>query len=179
MYLVGPSGAGKDTLLAAIAGDPVLSERMRIAKRYITRPVTTGGEQHRPLTVAEYQTMLSQNQFALAWTAHKTHYGIDRSIDQWLADGLAVMVNGSRAYLAEAQQRYAGLLPIWLTVRPELLRDRLRSRGRESEQQIEQRVQRNLQLEQQRPMDCRLLDNSGSIDQTVATMRQWLHEDLV
>ncbi len=67
--------------------------------------------------------------FALSWQANGLSYGIPARIDQWLADGRDVLINGSRAHLAEAQQRYPTLLPVLLTVKDEALRERLLRRG--------------------------------------------------
>ncbi len=51
-------------------------------------------------------------------------------IDEWLAQGYDVLVNGSRGYLAQARRRYPDLLAVLLGVKPEVLRQRLLARGR-------------------------------------------------
>lgn len=63
------------------------------------------------------------------WRANGLDYGIPRQVDQWLAAGRAVLVNGSRAYLPEARQRYPDLLAVLVEVKPEVLRQRLLARG--------------------------------------------------
>jgi ribose 1,5-bisphosphokinase len=70
------------------------------------------------------------------------HYGIGSELNHWLAKGLTVVMNGSRAYLSEASGNYPELLPILIEVSPEILRTRLSSRGRESAADIESRLQR-------------------------------------
>jgi phosphonate metabolism protein PhnN/1,5-bisphosphokinase (PRPP-forming) len=62
-------------------------------------------------------------------------------IDLWLHAGFDVLVNGSRAHLAQAHARYeAALLPVCLQVSPDILRQRLQNRGRESAREIDLRL---------------------------------------
>ena len=97
VLVVGPSGAGKDTLLdaarGALAGDP----RFRFVRRVITRPADPGGEDHEPVTEADFAT----RDFALQWQAHGLRYGIPADIAVDLAAGLVVVANVSRAIIAE------------------------------------------------------------------------------
>jgi ribose 1,5-bisphosphokinase len=84
-----------------------------------------------------------------------------------------VLVNGSRAHLAEALSRYHTLLPVLLTVREEVLRERLLRRGREGEAEIEARVHRNELFSAEHSFGetpLRLLDNSGDFSATVVTL---------
>ena len=76
-------------------------------------------------------------------------------------------VNGSRAHLPQAQQRYgAQLLPVCLQVSAAILRRRLQDRGRESAEQIEQRLARAAEYQQSLPAGCRVLHNDGPLDDT-------------
>ena len=97
VLVVGPSGAGKDTLLDAarrkLAGDT----RFRFVRRVITRPANAGGEDHDPVTEAEFAT----RHFALQWQAHGLRYGIPADIADDLASGRVVIANVSRAVIAE------------------------------------------------------------------------------
>ena len=86
--VVGPSGAGKDTLMAAAAARvPAL----RLARRVITRPADAGGEDFDGVTEAAFQRRLAAGAFALHWQAHGLHYGIPAAIDQDLAAGRCVL----------------------------------------------------------------------------------------
>jgi ribose 1,5-bisphosphokinase len=109
----------------------------------------------------------------LSWQANGLHYGIPIEIDQWLQQGHDVLINGSRAHLAQAQQRYPELLAVLLTVEQNVLRRRLLARGRESVAEIEARLERNArfagELLSGNP-SVRLLDNSGDLQETVAAL---------
>ena len=88
-------------------------------------------------------------------------------MDLWLLQGIDVAVNGSRAHLPQAQQRYgAQLLPVCLQVSAAILRRRLQDRGRESAEQIEQRLARAAEYQQSLPAGCRVLHNDGPLDDT-------------
>jgi len=92
-YLMGPSGAGKDSLLLR-ARERLSAGSCLIASRYITRPPELQGENHLWLSEAEFQQRLALGTFALHWSANGYRYGIGLEIDCWLERGLDVLVNG-------------------------------------------------------------------------------------
>ncbi len=143
IYLMGASGSGKDSLLRYAREHLEHESGLCFAHRYITRPADAGGENHIALSATEFQSRLRARLFALHWQSHDLHYGIGLEINQWLARGLTVVLNGSRAHLAKARQLYPELLPVWVEVSPETLRQRLQQRGREDAGTIERRLQRN------------------------------------
>ncbi|OSN01890.1 MULTISPECIES: ribose 1,5-bisphosphokinase [Lonsdalea] len=166
IYLIGPSGAGKDSLLDAIrASSP---ERLLVAHRYITRPAGLPGENHVSLTVDEFQLRRRSGLFAFYWQAHHYHYAVGIEIDLWLERGIDVVVNGSRAYLEQAKQYYGSqLFPLCLAVSPATLRQRLLARGRENADQIEERLRRAQEQQRRLPSDCAMLRNEGPLPQTL------------
>ncbi|MDZ7811410.1 MAG: hypothetical protein U5L11_16920 [Arhodomonas sp.] len=70
---------------------------MMVVRRYITRAATTGGEDHIALSREQFRQREARGSFALTWASHGCLYGIGHEVDQWLARGLSVVVNGSRA----------------------------------------------------------------------------------
>ena len=84
---------------------------------------------------------------------------------EWLRAGRDVLVNGSRANLRQAMEWYPTLLPVLLTVKDEVLRERLLSRGRETLEQIDARLARNALFKDRRSSDApvHLIDNSGDL----------------
>jgi len=171
-YVIGPSGAGKDSLMLA-ARETLDGEAIAFAHRYITRPATAGGENFVGLSKAEFLLRDAKGLFWLTWTSHDLHYAIGYEVLSWLRSGLTAVVNGSRAYLPKAQQLCAladvQLVPVWVQCDPPILAQRLRARGRESEAQIEERLTRAAQFVA--PDNALLVDNSGSLQQALA---QWL-----
>lgn len=141
IWLMGPSGSGKDSLLAALRQRE--HTQLLVAHRYITRAANAGNENHIALSEQEFFTRAGQNLLALSWHANGLYYGVGVEIDLWLHAGFDVVVNGSRAHLPQAQARYGkALLPICLQVSPDILRQRLQARGRESETEIAARLAR-------------------------------------
>jgi ribose 1,5-bisphosphokinase len=163
IWLMGPSGSGKDSLLMALRQQE--HPGLLVAHRYITRAANAGSENHIALSEQEFFTRAGQNLLALSWHANGLYYGVGVEIDLWLHAGFDVLVNGSRAHLAQARARYAqALLPVCLHVSPEILRHRLESRGRESAREIDLRLERAARYT---PSDCHLLNNDGSLLQSV------------
>lgn len=163
--VVGPSGAGKDTLMAgaraALAGDA----RIRFVRRAITRPVEAGGEDHRALTDADFAAVFAAGGFALHWRAHGLSYGIPRDIENDLARGHVVVANLSRSVLAEAAARYP-LLVLEITAPPAVLAARLAARGREDAVDVAARLAREAAVPA--GLTVHRVLNDGSVEAGVA-----------
>lgn len=142
LYVIGASGSGKDSLMSYARNYLAQDSSVVFAHRYITRPHDAGGENHIALSESEFDSRLERKLFPLHWQSHGMRYGIGSELNHWLAKGLTVVMNGSRAYLSEASRNYPELLPVLVEVSSEILRTRLSSRGRESAADIESRLQR-------------------------------------
>ena len=164
-YIIGASGVGKDSLIKYLRRHLQPGAQVVIAHRYITRPYDASGENHIELSETEFANRMYWGCFALEWYSHKTWHGVGIKNDQWLSDGLSVVVNGSRAYLDEATHLYPDLIPVLITSDYAQLRQRLISRGRESVEQIEHRLEtaRVLDRQLQHPRLQRIA-NSGPIE---------------
>lgn len=136
--IVGPSGAGKDTLLALTHAQ--LSHRADIVfvRRVITR-APDANEEHEPIDKRSFEALRAAGDFALAWEAHGLCYGVPKSIEAEIVAGRQVVVNLSRAIVAEARARYPSLV-IEITAAEAQLRERLLRRGRESAEDIAMRL---------------------------------------
>ncbi len=161
--VVGPSGAGKDTLMAAArAARPDIA----LVRRVITRPESAGGEDYEGVTEAEFALRLAAGQFALHWRAHGLHYAIPETELAPMADG-PLLFNGSRAALPVAAARFPDLTVIRVTAPSAVLIERLMARGRETREDIEARVQR---ASYELPEGLRVIDvrNDGPLAEGVA-----------
>lgn len=134
--VVGPSGAGKDRL---IAGAQARRPALRLARRVITRPSEAGGEDFEGVSEAAFARMQAEDRFALDWRAHGLAYGIPH--DQLEGPG-PILFNGSRAALPQAMARLPGLRVVLITAPVPLLAARLAARGRESRDDIAARLER-------------------------------------
>jgi phosphonate metabolism protein PhnN/1,5-bisphosphokinase (PRPP-forming) len=161
--VVGPSGAGKDTLMAAAqAARPDIA----LVRRVITRPEAAGGEAFEGVSEAEFARRLAAGQFALHWRAHGLRYAIPEAELAALPAG-PTLFNGSRAALPVAAARFPDLTVIRVTAPSAVLIERLLARGRETREEIEARVQR---ASYDLPAGLRVIDvrNDGPLAQGVA-----------
>jgi ribose 1,5-bisphosphokinase len=150
IYIVGPSGAGKDSLLAWVREHLPASAPLHWARRAITRPADAGGEAHECLDTEGFENVVQAQGFAMHWQANGLRYGIRREELAHLThavQGQWVLLNGSRAYLPEAARLYPGMTVIHITADAKVLRQRLAKRGRESAQEIERRIERAVALQ--------------------------------
>lgn len=134
--IVGPSGAGKDTL---IRGALRVRPDLRLIRRVITRPSEAGGEDFDGVTPEVFVHRQVRGDFALTWEAHGLSYGIPK--DQ-VTDPGDVLFNGSRAALPLAARIFPGLRAILITAPDIVLATRLAARGRETAQDIRERLSR-------------------------------------
>jgi ribose 1,5-bisphosphokinase len=142
VYVMGPSGAGKDSVMERARSLLPADAPVVFAHRYITRPAGAGGENHIALSAAEFELRRAHGLFAFHWEAHGNHYGIGREIHAWRQAGLTVVVSGSR----EHWQTLGGLdddaHPVLITASPERLAERLAARGREDAAAAARRIGR-------------------------------------
>jgi ribose 1,5-bisphosphokinase len=155
--IVGPSGAGKDTVIAGAMARLAPEDDVILARRFITRPLHPGGaEQHVPVTPAAFARLRAAGAFALDWDSHGLRYGLGIELRAWLAAGMTVIANGSRAALPQARAVFgAALIATEITARPETLAARLAARGRESAGDIAARLSRTDALPHA-PVDLRI-----------------------
>jgi ribose 1,5-bisphosphokinase len=93
---MGPSGAGKDSVMNRGRALLPATAPVFFAHRYITRPADIGGENHIALTEAEFRLRRDHGLFAFDWEAHGNRYAIGSEIQTWRTAGLTVVVSGPR-----------------------------------------------------------------------------------
>ncbi len=170
--IVGPSGAGKDTLLTGARAElPDLT----FVRRYITRPADAGGEKHIEISMDEFRRMADAGEFCIWWQAHDLGYGVHRHVQGQVAGGDYVVINTSRNAISDFEQAFERVVTIHITASADHLRDRLLLRGRESAEQIDARLARDLP-----PVTARELveiRNEGTLEEATAALINVLSQD--
>lgn len=159
--VVGPSGAGKDTLIDLARRHFARNPKVAFPPRTITRPVDAGGEDHIAVDDETFDRQIAAGAFALYWHAHGLGYGISNSVDGIVSDGGVVVCNLSRSIVPALRIRYARRLIVSIAVNREALASRLMVRGRESAEQIAKRMERAA-MEAPAGDDVLSIDNSGA-----------------
>ncbi|MGJ3261733.1 MAG: phosphonate metabolism protein/1,5-bisphosphokinase (PRPP-forming) PhnN [Salinarimonas sp.] len=132
VLVVGPSGAGKDTLIdgarTALADDP----RVRFPHRLVTRPMGAY-EAHDTISDADFEAGIAAGRFALWWRAHGLGYAIPRAVVEDVAAGAVCVVNGSRSRVAQARAGLPAVVVIEVTAPRAVLAARIAARGRDAD----------------------------------------------
>lgn len=161
--VVGPSGAGKDSLMAELCARHPDIHRVR---RVITRAPEAGGEDHETVSEALFAARAAGGDFALHWGAHGLHYGIPVTVKTALETGQDVLANLSRTVLPKAASVFGDMRVLLVTARPEVLAERLQGRGRETRAEIARRLARPAPVLPE-GLDMVEIDNSGALDAAV------------
>ncbi|MCA2997754.1 MAG: phosphonate metabolism protein/1,5-bisphosphokinase (PRPP-forming) PhnN [Rhodocyclaceae bacterium] len=173
IYLVGPSGAGKDSLLRWTRQKLGYRHDLLFAQRVITRERREDDEEHEPMSEQAFTELEQQGGLAMAWQANSHRYGVRREIDDALQRGMTVLVNGSRAHLALARERYPHLEAVHVTAPEAIIEQRLHARGRESAEQIVARQARQIPMNNDAPFDLEIA-NTGTLEAAGTQLMKFL-----
>ena len=140
VLVVGPSGAGKDTLIAR-AKAACLDSEVVFPRRIITRP-SSAAEDHDTVSDAAFDRAVAEGAFAVWWQAHGLKYALPWSIESDIRADRTVVCNVSRTVIETVRERYARVVVVMVTAPPEVLAARLAQRGRASDGPIAARAGR-------------------------------------
>ncbi|MFZ0099474.1 MAG: phosphonate metabolism protein/1,5-bisphosphokinase (PRPP-forming) PhnN [Gemmobacter sp.] len=168
--VVGPSGAGKDTLIAHAKH---LRPDLHLVRRVITRPSDAGGENFEGVSLAEFAARKARCEFALDWQAHGLHYALPRTE---LAGTALSLFNGSRAALPAALRLFPALKVILVTAPEAVLAARLSARGRESAGDVNDRLAR-ADFAMPPGIPYVTVQNDGHLNRSIARFMAALHDD--
>jgi ribose 1,5-bisphosphokinase len=178
IYVVGPSGAGKDSVLHRLREAWSGMPPAHWARRTITRAAQAGGEPNECVERLQFDRLQREGAFAMHWHANGHAYGIRRPELAPLASGHCVFVNGSRAHLPQLLGQWPEATVVQITAPAEVLLERLQARNRESVQAISDRLARSIETEL--PVSAIRIVNDGPISDAVdmlqAALRQRLDE---
>ena len=175
IVVVGPSGAGKDTLMDYAATQLSGRPGFPFTRRVITRSGDAGGENHDAVSMHEFNRLEDAGAFAVSWQAHGLKYGIPAAVHHHLKAGDVVVANGSRSALPHFGTAFSRLKVVNIVARPDVLARRLEQRGRESREDILRRLERS-SLTVVGGFDVTTVDNSGAIEDAGKTIMQVLEQ---
>lgn len=155
ILMVGPSGAGKDTLLRH--AKEIYGEKLNFVKRYITRESDVN-ESNYYIDDYAFEILKHNCYFASSWNAHGNFYGIPK---RFIKTGMNI-ISISRSRIEDFESLYDNVYTINVTIPKDQLKQRLLDRARESEEDIEKRLSRNYEKIEARNLIE--FDNSGSLE---------------
>lgn len=147
LYVVGPSGAGKDSVIGWLMSQPTLPFVLHWAVRDVTRQDHASSQRDRAISAVAFANLQARQAYALCWQANGLNYGVRHEEMLPLAEGRGLLVNGSRRHLPTAAARYPGLTVLHITADAQILRNRLTQRGREQGQALDQRLAAGSELD--------------------------------
>jgi len=143
VLVVGPSGAGKDTLLnlarAACAGN----RRIVFPRRLVTREASAS-EDNVQLDDEAFERLLAEGALSVHWGAHGHRYALPRSVEDEVRAGRTVVANVSRTVVDILRQNYVDVVVVAISAPAEILAERLAARARGTDGAIELRLARGV-----------------------------------
>lgn len=162
VLVVGPSGVGKDTLIAGARQALENDKRFIFVRRLVTQRGEHGEDQHLLVDAQEFSQLEKSGRLALSWEAHDRRYALPLSVDTDLALGKIVVASVSRHVVAQARKQYPSCAVVQISAEISRRAERLVLRGHESADQITARLAR-----ESAPVPPGIapimIDNSGSI----------------
>jgi ribose 1,5-bisphosphokinase len=159
VLVVGPSGAGKDSLIDVARTMLEQDPRFVFPTRMITRNADSAGERHVQITEAGFEQMRKSGAFFLSWKAHGHCYALPADIQKHLDQNRVVVANVSRRVIEEAKAKAARVSVVYVTAPKDVIADRLQRRKREDSEQIEARLAR-YDLAASIPTDSTMIDTA-------------------
>jgi len=160
--VVGPSGVGKDSLIAYARQRLEASGRVSFVRRVVTRAADAGSEDHDSMSVTDFAAAEEAGQFALNWDAHGLRYGLPIALEADLEAGRVVVANLSRAVIPALMARYPHAVVVQVTADRDVIASRLTNRGRETPESIQRRLARS--VADGFPASTVVIDNSGALE---------------
>jgi ribose 1,5-bisphosphokinase len=141
VLVVGPSGAGKDTLLGLAKAACADDRNIVFPRRVITREASAS-EENEEVSIGTFQEAVTRGEYAMHWEAHGHCYALPRAVDDEIHAGRTVVANVSRTVIGAMRCAYADVVVVSITASPNVLAERLAMRGRSSDGRLESRLGR-------------------------------------
>ncbi|NOJ39256.1 phosphonate metabolism protein/1,5-bisphosphokinase (PRPP-forming) PhnN [Bradyrhizobium australiense] len=144
ILVVGPSGAGKDTLLGLARAACAEDSNIVFPRRVITREASAS-EENEEVSIGAFQEALTRGEYAMHWEAHGHCYALSRAIDDEICAGRTIVANVSRTVIGAMRRAYADVVVVSITAPPNVLAERLAMRQRSSDGRLEARLGRTVE----------------------------------
>jgi ribose 1,5-bisphosphokinase len=144
VLVVGPSGAGKDTLLGLAKAACADDRNIVFPRRVITREASAS-EENEEVGIGTFQEALTRGEYAMHWEAHGHRYALLRTIDVDIRAGRTIVANVSRTVIGAMRRAYADVVVVSVTAPPNVLAERIAMRARGSDGRIEDRLRRTVE----------------------------------
>lgn len=141
ILVVGPSGAGKDTLLGLARAACADDGSIVFPRRVVTREASSF-EDNEQVSLDAFRQARSQGDFAVHWEAHGHCYALSCAIDDDIRARRTVVANVSRTVVEALRRGYADVVVILITAPAEILAERLAARARSSDGRLADRLGR-------------------------------------
>ncbi|RXT49074.1 phosphonate metabolism protein/1,5-bisphosphokinase (PRPP-forming) PhnN [Bradyrhizobium betae] len=161
VLVVGPSGAGKDTLLRLAQAACIDDNDIVFPRRVVTRE-SSADEDNIAMRPDDFRHACEHGDFAVHWEAHGHSYALPLEINDDIRAGRAVVANVSRTVIGALRQAYANVVVVAITAPPDVLAQRLAARARHSDGNIADRLTRSVN-DASASADVTIL-NAGSAD---------------
>ena len=144
VLVVGPSGAGKDTLLGLAKAACADDRNIAFPRRLITREASAS-EDNEEVSIGTFQAALTRGAYAMHWEAHGHCYALSRAIDDEIRAGRTIVANVSRTVIGAMRGAYADVVVVLITAPPNVLAERIAMRARSSDGTVENRLRRTVE----------------------------------
>jgi len=145
VLVVGPSGAGKDTLIAYAKAACVDDNSIVFPRRIVTREASAS-EDNECVSERDFDTAVSNGDFSLHWRAHGLRYALPGSVLIDIRAGRTVVANISRTVIARLRDICQNVTVVLVTAPPETLAARLAGRARTTDGNIAGRLDRAVEV---------------------------------
>ncbi|SFO51035.1 ribose 1,5-bisphosphokinase [Bradyrhizobium sp. Ghvi] len=161
VLVVGPSGAGKDTLLRLAQAACADDRNVVFPRRVVTR-ASSADEDNIAVSPDDFARARGHGDFAVHWDAHGHSYALPVEINDDIRAGRTVVVNVSRTVIGALRRAYANVVVVAITAPPDVLAQRLAARARHSDGDLAERLSRSVD-DSSANADVTIL-NAGSAD---------------
>lgn len=141
VLVVGPSGAGKDTLLGLARAACAEDGDVVFPRRVVTREASPF-EDNEQVSLSAFGQAIGRGDFAVHWEAHGHCYALPRAIDDDIRAGRTVVANVSRTVVDAIRRAYIDVVVVSITAPPEILAERVATRARSSDGLVVDRLNR-------------------------------------